>query len=103
MENETETFANRLQSVMKEKTVSRSTLAEILGVSPQQVSNYMTGVSLPDYKCLYKVATALNISADYLLGIETDNVKATQNMLIRQAQNELLDKIIEFCQNLKTE
>lgn len=50
---------------------------------------------------LYKLAKTLNVSADYLLGVETANVKATREILINQAQNELLDKVIEFCKGLK--
>lgn len=64
-------FPTRLRLLMETRTVptTRQELAEYLGVSPQQVSNYMLGVSLPDYKCLYKLAKFFNVSTDYLLDL----------------------------------
>lgn len=95
-------FSIRLTELMKNKAVTRQDLAKELGITPQQVSNYANGTSLPDYRCLYKLAKFFNVSSDYLLGIDDDKMVELQNMLIRKANDELLDKIIEFCNSLKT-
>lgn len=97
------TFSIRLKTAMKSIGLNQKQLAEKIGVTPQSISYYCNGARLPDVDILRLLANCLDVSADYLLGIERKNDNATQNMLIKQAQDELLDKIIEFCQNLKSE
>ena len=96
-----ETFADRLCNAIKERQFTQIKLAKLSGLSAQTISYYCNGERLPNTDILKQLATALNVSADYLLGIESESVKTTQEMLIKQAQNELLDKIIEFCTELK--
>ena len=64
-------FPTRLRELMNNSgnPVTRQKLAEVLGITPQQVSNYTVGASLPDFNCIYKLAKYFNVSADYLLGI----------------------------------
>lgn len=58
--------SNGIQKVLK---LTRQGLAEHLGVSPQQVSNYTTGKTIPDANCLREIAKYLGVSTDYLLGL----------------------------------
>ena len=97
--NYNSSLPTKLREILDSPT--RQNLAKHLGVSTQQISNYCTGKTTPDADCLCKIAKYLGVSADYLFGIETDEVKATQRLLIKQAQSELLDKIIAFCTELK--
>lgn len=95
------TFADRLRKTLEAQRINQAELAKKVGMSEQTISYYVKGDRLPDTDRLKAIATALNVSADYLLGIESDSVKATQDLLIKQAQNDLLDKIIAFCTELK--
>ncbi len=99
-----ENYNNSLPTKLREilDSSKRQGLAKHLGVSTQQISNYCTGKTTPDADCLCKIAKYLGVSADYLLGIESESVKATQQLIAKQAQNELLDKIIAFCTEAKT-
>lgn len=66
---EKETFVNRLEDLMKKKELSRKELAKVAGVSIQTIGNYLNGTRLPDFYGFRSLATALNVSADYLLGL----------------------------------
>lgn len=94
-------FAQKLTALRKERGISQKSLAVALNASRQAIAQYEDGVALPNIDKLYGIAKYFNISADYLLGIESESIKATQDLLIKQAQNELLDKIIAFCKGLK--
>ncbi len=64
-------FPSRLRDLMENHhpPITRQNLAEFLGVTPQQISNYTVGTSLPDFNCICKLADFFKISSDYLLGI----------------------------------
>lgn len=94
-------FAQNLVTLRQLHGISQKTLATAINTSRQAVAQYEDGSTIPNIDKLYNIASFFNVSADYLLGIETDSVKATQEMLIKQAQNELLEKIIALCAELK--
>lgn len=60
-------FGNRLRQARKSKGLSVRALAEIVGVSHADVSNYELGVKSPAFKNLLKLVETLEISADWLL------------------------------------
>lgn len=47
-------------------------LAEKVGISQQHMSNIMKGKAGPSITVLMRIAVVLNISLDYLVGIDTD-------------------------------
>lgn len=63
------TFGNRLGEIMQEKGVSRMELKESTGLSLQSISNYLKDKRKPDCEMIAEIAKALNVSADYLLGL----------------------------------
>ncbi len=63
------TFPLNLRELMSEKHITQQALADAIGVTRQAVSNYMTGVSSPDWEKLAKISTFLGVSSDYLIGI----------------------------------
>jgi len=61
-------FRFRLKELREEKNISRSDLAEILGVSVQTIANYENGHREPNFDTLLKIADFFNVTVDYLIG-----------------------------------
>lgn len=62
----------RLRAIMGNKKITLVALAEKTGIKRQSLGNYKDGNSVPDANALKKLAEALEVSADYLLGL-SDN------------------------------
>lgn len=63
------TFPTRLRETIEKSKLTQATVAEKVGVSRQTIGNYCDGSRSPDTETLAKLATVLNVSADYLLGL----------------------------------
>lgn len=57
-------FAYRLRNLLIYKYMTQSDLAQITQIPQSQISNYITGKSLPDFYNLDKIAKALDVSID---------------------------------------
>lgn len=64
----TSTFADRLRAIREGKGLSQTDLAEKSGLQPSAVSHFETGRRSPSFDNLRKLADALDVSIDYLLG-----------------------------------
>ena len=86
-ETEGKLFARRLREVMEKRGENASTLAakikneQNFTLQRQSISQYMVGQSNPDTERLTAICKALDVSADYLLGL-TD--QKTQNITLRR-------------------
>ena len=67
-------FSQKLVSLRKEKGLTQSDIAEKLHVSPQAVSKWENGDSMPDIDLLLPLAELLDVSVDELLGREKEKV-----------------------------
>ena len=65
-----ELFAARLRSEMSRRGVRVSDLAAELGVSLNSVSNWRRGQALPTIPRLVEIADQLDVTTDWLLGLE---------------------------------
>ncbi len=65
-------FAKRFEKVLDEKGVSQRELANYLGVSNSTVSQWISRGIVPSGGHLIKICNKLNVSADYMLGIEVN-------------------------------
>lgn len=61
-------FPLRLKELMEETNTTQQALGEAIGVTRQAISNYLTGVSGPDWEKLAKISRYFGVSADYLVG-----------------------------------
>ena len=59
---------NNIVTFRKEKNLTQSELAELIGVSTQAVSKWETGSGMPDISQIVPLARVLAISTDKLLG-----------------------------------
>lgn len=63
-------FGSRLRQLRKDRKLTQQQLAELIGVKNSVISFYEVGERTPSPDVLRKLALALHVTADYLLGIE---------------------------------
>lgn len=69
-------ISNRLITLRKEKKISQGKLAEMVGIHPNILGRYERGETTPNIDMATKIAEALKVSLDFLVGvtdIELDN------------------------------
>ncbi len=62
-------FADRLKSLRALRKISQRELGDLVGVTQQAVAKWEVGTSTPDPYMLAKLASVLEVSADYLVGL----------------------------------
>ena len=67
----------QLKILRKQKGLYQKDVANFLGVDRTTYVKYENGVSEPDYNTLVKLAEFFNVSVDYLLGRETNDIYAS--------------------------
>ncbi len=63
-------FSEILTEFLIEYNLTQTAFAKAIGVKQSQVSEWLKGKAKPGYDTLKSIATAFNVSADYLLGIK---------------------------------
>lgn len=79
-------LGRKISEYRQNKGMTQEELAGRIGVTPQALSKWERGQSLPDVSLLTDLCQTLGCGADYLLGIET--VKITENN-DEKSQNEI--------------
>ena len=64
-----EEFKKRLREEIQQSGITTVELAKKVGVSPEMITQYYTTKKFPSLETFYKLCKALDISADYLLGL----------------------------------
>ncbi len=85
--------AARLRALRAEKGDTQKEMSELLGVSQQTYSNYEKGISSLDSASIIKLCKEFDVSADYLLGIETSK-KSKQDVPVMPMSKEDFDTYI---------
>ena len=62
-------FSSRLRLLLNKKKISKQTLADIIGISRQAISQYCDGSTIPNADKLTEIAKYFNVSLDYLAGL----------------------------------
>ena len=68
-----EKFAQNIHDLRKEKHMTQTQLAELVGVKKAQISAIENQQRLPSINLLIKLASVFNVSIEYLLGINKNN------------------------------
>lgn len=63
-------FQERFNESLRYSKIKQTELAEAVNVSKQCISDYKSGKSVPSIDTLYLICKRLDVSADYLLGLE---------------------------------
>ena len=101
------TLGSKIKNVRQQKKMSQNELAEASGVLQKNISRYEQDTSAPSATAIKKIADALEITTDFLLSDDTEEVlikdkdllqkfEVIQNMGgdTRQVVNTFLDLII---------
>lgn len=75
-------FGNRVTQARKEKELSREELAKMIGTSGPIIGRYERGDMMPSVEIATKIADALEVSLDFLVGKSSLTVK-DESMLER--------------------
>lgn len=95
-------FGNKLRQLRKEKNLSQKQLAALIGVQNSIISFYELGDRVPSPEVVKKLAVALHVSADYLLGIEKhesvdmSGLDDIDKKLVRSLVDQLRNKNLEL-------
>lgn len=78
-----ETVGNRIKTLRIERKLSQTGLSSVIGVSRSAVASYENNLRNPDYAVLIRLASFFELSADYLLGVDSSVFKTSyyNNML----------------------
>ena len=63
-------FKKRLSEELKAKSMTRQDLADLIDVTAEMVTQYLTTKILPSLETFAKICKALDVSADYMLGLK---------------------------------
>lgn len=74
-------FAIKLKTTRTEKGFTQHTLAKLLNVSFGTVGNWEAGTRKPDSDMLRRIADALDVSVDYLIGRDVNPMNNIKNIL----------------------
>lgn len=88
-------FVENLDRVLKEKKMNKKELAEMLGMSPNSVSNWKNHRTYPGADKLKLICEILEVSADELLGITEPKEKKQEQKIIECSEE------TTFHENLK--
>lgn len=62
-------FSERLRKITNEQDLSVTALSNLAGIAQPSLSMYLSGDRLPDAEVITRLCRALNVSADWLLGL----------------------------------
>lgn len=65
-----DTIKKRLKEEIKSSGLTTVQIAEKVGVSPEMITQYTTTKKLPKLDTFAKLCKALDLSANYILGLE---------------------------------
>jgi len=80
-------IAGNLKTLRKRKDLTQEEVAEMLNVSPQSVSKWERGDTLPDITLLPALANLYKVTVDTLIGMDKINDRQTRNAVFTTAHN----------------
>ena len=73
-------FADRLRGILDSRGINQVTLADDTKLTAATISRYLTVDRIPRGDNIALIAKALNVSADYLLGMADDPLPSSQEI-----------------------
>lgn len=78
------TFSEKLRALLDERELTQKRLAVDLQIPPSTLGGYVQGTSEPDFNTLKLISQYFRVSSDYLLDIQSEQVKTSaENDLLR--------------------
>ena len=78
------TLGNKIKTVRQQKKMSQNELAELSGVMQKNISRYEQDTSVPSALALKKIADALEVTTDYLLGENEEDILIQDKDLLQK-------------------
>lgn len=91
-------FIEILNDLLIECNLTQSEAAKLIGVKPSQVSEWLKGKAKPGYDTLRMMATNLNVSTEYLLGLDENFCEKSYVTTMHQKEDE--QELIELYRTL---
>ena len=88
-------LSEKLKLLRKKKDLTQEQLADYMGVSPQAVSRWETGVTSPDISALPMLSDLFEITVDELLGVNEAEKQKEIAAIITEAENQINRMITE--------
>ena len=102
-------LGKKILELRKEKKITREKLGKIIGTSGAIIGRYERDERTPSVEIARKMAQALGVSLDYLVGntdflLDTDTIKKIQDIqkLPQEDKNHLFYLLDNILQNFKT-
>lgn len=92
MENKNMVLANRLSKAMAYRKVYQYELSKRTGITPVSISRYLSGIRFPRGTEIIKICNALNVSSDYLLGLDDVMTRNKEEVVP-------IVKLVEMCKD----
>jgi len=83
-------YGHRLKQLRENRKLTQEGLAEVIGVSTQQVYRWEVGKNDPTGDMIVKMAMLFEVSSDYLLGLSDDPLPYSSRGDLTEAQRKLL-------------
>jgi len=96
-------IAENLKALRKGKNLTQEEAAEMLSISPQSVSKWERGDTLPDITLLPALSNLYEITVDALIGMDKINDLQTKNAMFASAHSYLRDNDINAAIDVYTE
>lgn len=75
-------IGNRIKLLRKKNNMTQKQLSEKLGLTPKMISFYENGERIPPLDIVEKLVTIFSTSADYLIGLTSQNSATSNNNAI---------------------
>lgn len=83
-------IGDRIREARTKAGHNQTSLAELINTSPKNVSRWEAGEYIPEAPTVGLIAKALNVSADYLLGITDDPQRAARTSDLSDRELEII-------------
>lgn len=94
-------LGSRLKSIRLKRGLTQKDLAGKINKSVSAVSSYESNAQLPPLDVLESIALTLNVSIDYLAGLDCEKTYSVKNLT--KEQIELVDLLFQEFQNERSE
>lgn len=94
-------FNENLRDARLKKNLSQKEVAGKINVAKSTYSLYESGNREPNVETIKKIADVLDVSADKLLGLETDNITLAAHFDGNEYTEAELNEILQFAQFVK--
>lgn len=95
---------DRLNRALKMRNITAADLSRKTGINKSSISRYLTGESIPRTKQIGKIATALQVSREWLLGydapLEKSGAQIKNQIDITQLTSDNLNRLLAYYQAL---